>query len=78
MEDENVTIYPNPTDGMVNISARNINEVGVYNLVGQEIETFVIDEDQCIIDMSDYNDGVYFVKVKTENEIITKKIILTN
>ena len=78
MEDENVTIYPNPTDGMVNISARNINEVGVYNLVGQEIETFVTDENQCIIDMSDYNDGVYFVKVKTENEIITKKIILTN
>ena len=63
---------------MVNISARNISEVRIYNMVGQEVETFVTDENQCIIDMSDYNDGVYFVKINTEDEIITKKIILTN
>ena len=78
VEDENVVIYPNPTDGMINISAHNISEVRVYNMVGQEVETFVTDENQCIIDMSNYNDGVYFVRIKTEDEIITKKIILTN
>ena len=77
-KNENIAIYPNPTDGMINISAHNISEVRVYNMVGQEVETFVTDENQCIIDMSNYNDGVYFVRIKTEDEIITKKIILTN
>ena len=78
VDSEKVSIYPNPSDGMINISARNISEVRIYNMVGQEVETFVTDENQCIIDMSDYNDGVYFVKINTEDEIITKKIILTN
>lgn len=77
-EKENVMVYPNPTDGIINISACNIDKVSVYNIVGQEVESFVIDDNQCRIDISDYNDGVYFVKIKTENEIMTKKIILTN
>lgn len=77
-ENENVVIYPNPTNGIININAYNINEVSIYNLVGQNVETMTIDNDNCMIDLSDYNSGVYFININTGKEIITKKIILTN
>ena len=77
-ENENVVIYPNPTNGIININAYNINEVSIYNLVGQNVETMTIDNDNCMIDLSDYNSGVYFIKINIGKEIITKKIILTN
>lgn len=77
-KNENIAIYPNPTDGIISVDAYHIDEVSIYNLVGQKVKTLTVDDDNCMIDLSDYKDGVYFVKIKTENEIITKKIILTN
>ena len=74
---ESLSIYPNPTNGKLNIEADGIVEVEVINIVGQSVFAFNVNADSCEIDMTGFNAGVYFVNVKTENEIKTKKIILT-
>ena len=74
---ESLSIYPNPTNGKLNIEADGIDEVEVINIVGQSVLAVKVDADSCEIDMTGLNAGVYFVNVKTENEIKTKKIILT-
>ncbi len=77
-KNENIAIYPNPTDGIISVDAYHIDEVSIYNLVGQKVKTLTVDDDNCMIDLSDYKDGVYFIKINTGKEIMTKKIILTN
>ena len=75
---ESLSIYPNPTNGKLNIEANNIVEIEVINIVGQSVAAYIVNSDSCEIDMSNLNAGMYFVNVKTGNGIITKKIILTN
>ena len=75
---EPLMIYPNPTDGMIYIEYEKIVEVEVANVVGQNVATCLVNSDSCKLDMSGFDAGVYFVNVKTENGIMTKKIILTN
>ena len=77
-KNENIAIYPNPTDGIISVDAYHIDEVSIYNLVGQKVKTLTVDDDNCMINLSDYKDGVYFIKINTGKEIMTKKIILTN
>ena len=54
-------IYPNPTTGMVTVEGENINYVAVYNSVGQLVK--VVKTQDNIVDMSAYDNGVYFFNV---------------
>jgi len=68
-----LTIYPNPTNGIVNIETPNeISEIIISNTIGQEI--LKVNNNQ--IDLSFLEPGVYIIKVRLKNNIsITKKLI---
>lgn len=76
-QNKEVKIFPNPTNTMFNIKSNgNIYEVLVYNILGQEIEKISgINENTSKIDVSNYQRGTYFVKVKTEVSFETVKLI---
>ena len=67
-------IYPNPVDDRLIISTNEIiKKINIYNVVG--ILIYSTEEDINTIDMSDFNSGVYFINIKTENEYVTKQFI---
>lgn len=75
--DNNVNIYPNPAENEIHISSEDrIEEVTIYNVNGQQT---TINGQQAttesIINISSLNAGVYFIKIKTDNQIITKPFI---
>ncbi len=79
-EFNNVTISPIPTNGIldINFDAVNINEIEVYDIMGKMIyEKRKIDSGlkNVQIDLGSVTDGVYFVKLFTENNSIVKKIV---
>lgn len=75
--DNNVNIYPNPAENEIHISSEDrIEEVTIYNVNGQQ--TIVNGQQsttESIINISSLNAGVYFIKIKTDNQIITKPFI---
>ncbi|MEA2041978.1 MAG: T9SS type A sorting domain-containing protein, partial [Bacteroidota bacterium] len=81
---ENISIYPNPTTGIINLEAPSVAErsrsirpssVSVTNITGKTIKQFVISNSKFVIDLSNQPSGIYFIKIQTENIIMTEKII---
>ena len=58
---ETYNVYPNPTTGLVTIESDNIDFVAVYNSVGQLVK--VVKTQANVVDMSAYENGVYFFNV---------------
>lgn len=70
-ESETVSVYPNPVRDRLFVKGENIQSVEVFNLVGQKILTT---EETCI-DLSDLNEGVYFLRVVSPSGTVTKRIV---
>ena len=76
LEDNSITLYPNPTNTEVNISSENIiNSIEIYNSLGQSVYYSVVNSMEKTIDISSFVNGVYILGVNTENGVIRKKII---
>ena len=57
------TIYPNPAKDVIHISSqKNIEELGIYNILGQKIMD-VKPQNMGAIDISTLNEGVYYLSV---------------
>ena len=75
----NVSIYPNPTKGIVNVAIPNINEktmIYLYDLQGRKIlskETTQIDTS---LNIENLQDGIYLVSIENTMGSTSKKIIL--
>ena len=63
-EDEEFKIYPNPTNDVLNIEGNNIEVVSLYNLSGQLLFERKNESKQNIkVDLSQFQSGVYFIKL---------------
>lgn len=68
--------YPNPVKDILNLTFdKNFSNVSIYNSLGQEVISKSINNTESKIDMSKLAFGVYVVKVTSENEVKTLKVI---
>lgn len=72
-ESVSVTIYPNPTSDVINItSLHTIDKVQLYSVLGKKVmESTNLNS----IDISAFNPGLYFAQLYSGNQTITRKII---
>jgi len=68
-----VTIYPNPTNGLLTIKTENsITKIEVYSVLGKKLLQKLNNKS---IDLNHLKSGVYLIKIYSNKNIITKKII---
>jgi len=77
--ENNSFIYPNPTNGMIEILLTNVNEFNytIVDVVGNVIAKEKVVGSKTSLDISNRALGIYFVTIDTEKGSITKKIMLT-
>lgn len=72
--DNNISIYPNPASSVLNVNANsNIQSVEVMNLMGQTIQVELANGLNTQINTSSLSNGVYMLRVTTENGVINQK-----
>lgn len=71
-----LTIYPIPTRNFLNIEYKNtIDEVRVYNHIGQEVYLQKFDSSELQLNLSNLKTGVYFVKLSSNETQHNFKIV---
>ena len=73
LSNDNIELYPNPTNGKIYISAESVQEISITDILGKVYQ--VKSPVSNIIDISQYESGIYLVKIKTERGYFVKKII---
>jgi len=74
--DESIKIYPNPTAGLVNITAEtDLQSVELYDIQGRLLQTSIISGVHCEVDIAQRAAGIYFIKIKTETGSKVEKLI---
>lgn len=72
----NFESFPNPVKDILNLSYdKNITLVSVINLLGQEVLSALVNSNEAKVDMSSLTAGAYMVKVSSNNQTKTIKII---
>jgi len=70
-------IYPNPASDVVNIKSDfEINTIMVYNFAGQIVTNEQVNSKFYQINTSQYNAGIYFFRIETDEGAISKRIII--
>ncbi|MEZ4739322.1 MAG: T9SS type A sorting domain-containing protein [Flavobacteriales bacterium] len=74
-------LYPNPAQDRTvlyypRFSGMTRPMVQVVDLLGNELRSFVLQQDRGSIDLSDLKHGIYFVRVSTDHGSFAKKLIV--
>lgn len=73
VSESNARLYPNPTNGILNIESDGAMTISVINMLGQKVmETTA--SDNVTIDLSGFESGIYMVRIETQNGVKTEKV----
>ena len=78
LESSNLVLFPNPTSGQISIEGHEIklSEIKIFNTLGQDVSaitTILQNAKKVVVDMSDLNTGIYYIKTKTTANKVYKQ-----
>ncbi len=81
VSENHILIYPNPTSGIVNINLTGLEDLSglslqITDVSGKIIKQLLVNSKELSVDLSEFESGVYFLRIQTENSIFVEKIIV--
>lgn len=73
---DNLTMYPNPANGVLRISTKTPVDVNITNMLGEQVFTQQQVGSQDQMNISNLTSGIYFVDIKGQSATVTKKLIV--
>ena len=75
-EIRNISIFPNPSNAIFNIEIEVNATIELYDETGRKLQSDIITKGTTAINFSNYNDGVYFLKITSEsNQTKTVRLV---
>ena len=76
IENSSINIYPNPSNGILNIENISNTEIYIYNILGEQISHYFIKDENTSLDISNLSNGTYLLKLVTNEGTYSKQIFL--
>ena len=75
---DKLLIYPNPSNGLINIELDKLNfyNISISNVLAKEVYNSTISAVNTTLDLSNFDKGLYFVELNDGENIFTKKLII--
>lgn len=77
-ESVGISIYPNPTTGLLSIQMLENNTVNIIDAHGRIILSQNASIGTLTVDLSDFASGIYFVETTVDGTVVREKLILNN
>ncbi len=77
-DQNNISIYPNPSHGQFNINSNSFDKIEIFNLSGERVFTSNQGKSQTNIkiDLTQYGVGIYCVLIYDGQQVDTRKIVI--
>ncbi|MFO8086290.1 MAG: choice-of-anchor J domain-containing protein [Bacteroidales bacterium] len=68
-------LYPNPTNHIINIESEDtkIQQIQIFNTMGQQVAHKAVNAAHFRLNVQNYDAGIYFIRMLTEQGMVTKK-----
>lgn len=76
IDSNNVQIYPNPVENQLTVKAKGLQRVIVYNVMGQQVASIEVKQEESTIEMGKYPKGLYTLQLVTENGIVNQNVVV--
>lgn len=75
-EEKTFTLYPNPVENEVNVTAKNtIDEIRIYSATGQLVGQETIHATRATVDVDHLQKGIYFIQARMGNRLGNNRFI---
>ena len=69
---DNISVYPNPTTGMLYIDAVNVQKVECYNQMGQLVGVY---DNENELNLGELSNGVYMLRITVPQGVTMRKVV---
>jgi len=74
--DSSISVYPNPTNSFITITCNSaIKSIELYDVQGRILETSIENSNSSKLDISEKQNGIYFLKINSDNGSKVEKIV---
>jgi len=72
-----VSVFPNPANDFINIKTNNneLSKVTIVDISGKVLKA-VSFNNSIKLEIKEFNQGIYFLEVETNNKVVTKRIVI--
>ena len=79
IELNDIIIFPNPTSSFLTIKSNNlISPISIYDITGKLVLQNRGNSKEIILDISNLNSGLYFIKSNSQNSSVIRRFIVSN
>jgi hypothetical protein len=73
---DDISVFPNPTiNNLITIEGQEIQELNLLDINGKKLVSSIITDNKHELDIESFKSGIYILLIKTNDKIISKKII---